>query len=89
MNHNAEIKPLQLEIIGKGAEVEKIQKRLRCAARATGSELQLSWLHEYPQTVFENARHSIAVSNNNELLIDGLVPTEEIETVLKQLTGKR
>lgn len=74
-----------MTIIGKGAEVEKIQKRLRCAARTTGCELQLSWLHEYPQTVFENAKYSIAVSSNNRLLIDGLIPTEEIEKLLRNL----
>ena len=45
-NKNAD-PPLKLTIIGKGPEVEKMQKRLRCAARAIGTELHLSWQHQH------------------------------------------
>jgi len=76
---------LKLTIIGKGLEVEKMQKRLRCAARATGDELQLSWQHLNPQELSIGASHSVAISNNGKLLLDGLKPTETIEGLLKQL----
>lgn len=76
---------IELSIIGKGTEVEKMQKRLRCAARATGTDLHLSWQHEYPQALDIGARHDIAVSRDNILLLDGLASTEEVETLLIKL----
>ena len=82
-------KAIHLTIIGKGHEVEKMQKRLRCAARATGTELYLSWQHEYPQTLNIGAEQTIAVTCNDELLIDGLTSTEEIETLLTRLKEGR
>ena len=76
---------VNLTIIGKGLEVEKMQKRLRCAARATGTELQLSWRHENPQALNINAGNTIAVLSNNKLILDGLASTETIETLLTRL----
>jgi len=57
--------PINLNIIGKGSEVEKLQKRLRCAARATGTELHLSSQHEHPQApgIAENSVPSPAKTN--------------------------
>ena len=65
-----------------------MQKRLRCAARATGTELQLSWQDEYPQTLNIAAEKSTAVTCDDKLVLDGLKPTEEIETLLTQLKKK-
>ena len=75
----------RLTIIGKGPEVEKMQKRLRCAARATGTDLHLAWQHEYPQALNIGARHATAVSCNNKLVLDGLAATEKIEKLLIKL----
>lgn len=80
--------PINLNIIGKGSEVEKLQKRLRCAARTTGSELHLSWQHEHPQAP-GIAENSVAVTCKNKLVLDGLRSTEEIETLLTRLKNKR
>ena len=85
MNNKPEAGKLELTIIGKGPEAEKMQKRLRCAARATHTDLQLSWRHEPPSSLNIGAEHSVAVTWNNELLIDGLMRTEEIETLLNNL----
>ena len=76
---------IKLSIIGKGPEIEKMQKRLRCAARATGTELYLSWQHEFPQSLHPGAKHSTAVTCNDKLVLDGLKPTEEIERLLIKL----
>ena len=76
---------IHLTIIGKGHDVEKMQKRLRCAARATKNELHLSWQHEYPQTLNVGAEQTTAVTCNNKLVLDGLVATEEIEKLLTKL----
>lgn len=78
-------KTLYLTIIGKGTEVEKMQKRLRCAARSTGIDLQLSWQHEYPDRLNIGAIHDIAVTHNHKLLLDGLETTENIEALLEKL----
>jgi len=78
-------KAIHLTIIGKGHDVEKMQKRLRCAARATGTELHLSWQHENPQTLNIGAEQTTAVTCNHKLVLDGLVATEEIETLLTKL----
>ncbi len=80
---------INLNIIGKGNDVEKIQKRLRCAARATGTELHLSWQHEYPQTLDIAAENSVAVTCEKKLLLDGPGTTEEIETLLTRLKNNR
>ena len=79
---------IKLTIIGSGIEVEKMQKRLRCAARATDTDLHLSWQHENPQTLNIGARHSIALRYKNKLLLDGLLPTEAIENLLINLKEK-
>ncbi len=76
---------INLTIIGRGVEVEKMQKRLRCAARATDTDLHLAWQHEYPQTLNVGAMHATAVSYKNKLVLDGLVPTEDIENLLIKL----
>ncbi len=81
---------IRLTIIGKDIEVEKMQKRLRCAARATNTEIHLSWRDESPQHLNILARESIAVTcysttGEDKLLIDGLKSTEDIETLLTQL----
>ena len=52
-----------------------MQKRLRFAARATGTELQLSWRHEYPQTLNIGAENSTAVTCDDKLVLDGLKGT--------------
>lgn len=78
MKNNTCHNTIKLTIIGKGSEVEKMQKRLRCAARATGTDLHLFWQHEYPQALNINTSNTIAVYCNNKLLIDGLIPTEAI-----------
>jgi hypothetical protein len=78
---------INLTIFGKGIEVEKMQKRLSCAARATGTELQLSWQHKDPQTLNIGAENSTAVTCNSKLVLDGLKPTEEIEILLTRLKG--
>ena len=64
----------------------KIQKRLRCAARATGNDLVLSWQHAYPQSAEIEAKNTIAIMADDILLIDGLKPTEEIEMIMKGLS---
>lgn len=80
-------KLLHLKIIGKGHDVEKIQKRLRCASRAINAELELSWQHEQPQYLFSNTNKSVVVTCDNKILIDGLVSTEEIEKIFMKLKG--
>ena len=86
MNNKTDADKLELTIIGKGYEVEKMQKRLRCAARATHTDLHLSWQHEPPPPLNMGSGNSVAVIWNNKLVIDGLKRTEEIETLLEQLT---
>jgi len=49
---------INLTIISRSVEVEKMQKRLRCAASATDTNLHLAWQHQYPQTLNIDARHS-------------------------------
>lgn len=78
-------KAIHLTIIGKGQDIERMQKRLRCAARATGNKLHLSWKDEYPRTLNIDAEQSTAVTCNDKLILDGLKPTEEIESLLIKL----
>ena len=80
---------LDLTIIGRGIEVEKMHRRLRCAARATGTKLHFSWRNEYPQALKLNAEHASAVTLDGELVLDGLKPVEEIETVLTKLKNRQ
>ncbi|MGV6851477.1 MAG: hypothetical protein ACWA5R_04755 [bacterium] len=76
---------LELSIMGRGIEVEKMQKRLNCAARASHSQLSLSWVYQYPAEIFGHVEGSVAVIYKNKVLIDGLMPTEEIEKILLKL----
>ncbi len=85
MDNKDDVHTIKLNIIGKGVEVEKMQKRLRCAARAIDTDLHLSWQHKDPRTLNIDAGHAIAVCYKDKLLFDRLLPTEEIENQLIKL----
>ena len=76
---------IELTIIGKGPDVEKMQKRLNCAARAINVGLCLHWKHEYPQLLNIPAIHSVVVTNGKEIVLDGIKSTEDIESILIDL----
>lgn len=74
---------LCLTILGRGLDVERMQKRLQCAARAVGTRLELNWINEYT----DNKEESVIVLYQNQPLIKGLLDTEQIELILKELTN--
>ena len=74
---------IHLTILGRGLDVERMQKRLKCAARAVGVQLELNWINEYT----DNKQESVVVLYQKQPLIKGLLDTEQIESILKELTN--
>jgi len=73
--------PLKLTLQGRGEDTLRMERRLRCAARATGIPIVLDW----------QASGSLesGVFFEGNPVIEGLMRTEDIETVLRTLRRSR
>ena len=69
--------PLKLTLQGRGEDALRIEKRLRCAARATGIPIDLDWQ--------AGGMLETGVFLEGKPVIEGLMRTEEIEAVLRAL----
>lgn len=67
---------LKLHMTGRGEDAMRMEKRLRCAGRALGVEVQVEW------DASSFGPPSVTVANR--LLTDRLVSTEELETLLRE-----
>lgn len=67
---------LKLHMTGRGEDAMRMEKRLRCAGRAMGVDVQVEW----DASEFGAPRVSVA----NRLLTDRLVSTEELESLLRK-----
>ena len=69
--------PLKLTLLGRGEDALRMEKRLRCAARATGIPIDLDWQ--------ASGTLETGVFFEGKPVIEGLMQTEEIEAVLRTL----
>ena len=69
--------PLKLTLQGRGEDALRLEKRLRCAARATGIPIDLDWQ--------AGGTLETGVFFEGKPIIEGLMRTEEIESVLRAL----
>ena len=69
--------PLKLTLLGRGEDALRMEKRLRCAARATGIPIDLDWQ--------AGGTLETGVFFEGKPVIAGLMRTEEIEAVLRAL----
>jgi len=67
---------LKLRMTGRGEDAMRMEKRLRCAGRALGVDVQVEW----DASGFGPPRVTVA----NRLLTDRLVSTEELEALLRE-----
>jgi len=66
---------VMLHLNGRGVDAIRMEKRLYCAARALGIKVQVDWISgNYASPV---------VYLNNQVLVDHLVDTPAIETILR------
>jgi len=61
---------------GRGEDAMRMEKRLRCAGRALGVDVQIEW----DARIFGAPSVTVA----NRLLADHLVSTEELESLLRE-----
>ena len=73
---------LLLQIIGTGDDVQRLQKRLRCAARALGVNVELQIQHSDIEAAQRGARCGPLVLLDDAVLADGLLPVEELQVRL-------
>lgn len=68
---------LQLQLTGRGEDAMRMDKRLRCAGRALGVEVRLDWdaSRAGPPVVYHDGMK----------VVEGLVPTESLEALLRPL----
>ncbi len=65
-----------VRLVGRGEEAMRMDKRLRCAGRALGIDVRVEW---------ETSRYGApAAWIGDELLVDHLVDTAELENLLRR-----
>jgi len=67
---------LKLHMTGRGEDAMRMEKRLRCAGRTLGVDVQVEW----EASMFGAPSVTVA----NRLLTDRLVSTEELESLLRE-----
>ena len=81
LKHADNLPVLRLTMIGRGEDALRMEKRLRCAGRAVGAQVEIEWQAEnYGQPV---------VYFDDKILTDHLLDTVEIEQILHPLLKHR
>jgi len=75
---------VEVQIIGRGEAVERLKKRLHCAAGALGVKLILEHLPDDIRAAELGARHGPLVLLNSIPIADGAEPVETIQARLAQ-----
>jgi len=76
---------VEARIIGHGSDAQRMHKRLGCAARALGIDIQVNWLADNLAAAEMGARQGPLVVVNGAVLADGLLSVEELQQKLKAL----
>lgn len=73
---NTHVPPvLHLRLVGRGENAQRMEKRLTCVGRLLGIQVKVAWdSGQYGEPL---------VYKGNDLLVDHLVSTEELEILLK------
>ena len=79
---------LLLQIIGSGDDVQRLQKRLRCAARALDVNVHFQIQRSDIEAAQRGAQRGPLVLAGDAVLADGLLPVEELQTRLAEWLKK-
>lgn len=75
VNPDSQLPVLNVRLVGRGEDAMRMEKRLICAGRALGVRVRVDW---------KSVQHGDpVVTIEDKLLIDHLVQTTELETLLQ------
>ncbi len=81
-------RPLALRILGTGEDVQRLRKRLRCAAAALGVRLTVRVEGDDLHALRNGARRGPLLLAGERVIVDGLVPVELLQRRLAELLAE-